>query len=250
MLIWFRSLIFFIGFICSVFAFLPLTLIAIFFPPLKRNQLVVKNWIHFVLFWLKWTCRIDYTVILKSKLPTTPAIIMSKHQSTWETFALQIILPLHVWVLKRELLWIPIFGWQLYAMGPIAINRKKGPQSQKQLLEQGQDRIQQGFWILIFPEGTRIAPGKRGKYKYGGARLAQLLNMPIVPVAHNAGEFWPKKSFLKYPGTITVSIGEPIYPQGQDIQTLTQEIETWIENEMQHITGLGPKGPKLTPSNQ
>ena len=246
MLIWLRSFSFFLGFVVSMVAFLPITLIAIWLPPLSRNGLVVRNWAYVVLWWLKLTCKIDYQVLFKGQLPTQPAIIMSKHQSAWETLALQIIMPLHVWVLKRELLWLPIFGWQLYAMGPIAINRNKGNQSQKQLLTQGKARIQQGFWILVFPEGTRIAPGKRGKYKFGGARLAQLLNMPLVPIAHNAGEFWPKKSFLKYPGTISVTIGEPIYPEGQDIQTITAQVEAWIENEMRPITGLGPMGPKPT----
>lgn len=244
MVIWLRSAIFFTGLIVLLVLFLPLTLVFAFLPLMHRHQFVCQKWTRIVIIWLRFTCGLDYSVIFKAPLPDSPAVIMCKHQSAWETLALQLILPLHVWVLKRELLWIPIFGWELAAMGPIAINRKNRATAQKQLMEQGQDRVDQGFWIMIFPEGTRIAPGKRGQYKYGGARLASMLNLPLVPVAHNAGEFWPRNGFRKYPGKITVIVGEAIYPSGKDHKELTHEIEAWIENEMLKITGQGPKGPQ------
>lgn len=244
MLVYLRSSLFFIGVSLLVVVFIPFTLILAFFPLRIRHQIITQNWVRAVMFWLRFTCGLDYRVIFKAPLPKGPAIIMCKHQSAWETLAMQLIMPLHVWVLKQELLWIPFFGWQLKMMGPIAINRQQGALAQQQLLTQGKKRVDSGFWIMIFPEGTRIAPGIRGKYKYGGARLATALNLPIIPIAHNAGEFWPKKSIRKYPGTISVIVGEPIYPAQEEMRTLTEKVETWIENEMQYITGLGPKGPQ------
>jgi 1-acyl-sn-glycerol-3-phosphate acyltransferase len=248
MLIWFRSTLFIIGVVILLVLFLPLALVLKFFPLMRRHEIISQKWTRAVMLWLRFTCGLDYTVIFKGTLPTTPAVIMCKHQSAWETLALQLIMPLHVWVLKRELLWIPIFGWELSTMGPIAINRQSRAIAQKQLIEQGADRITQGFWIMIFPEGTRIAPGNRGQYKYGGARLASMLDIPLIPIAHNAGEFWPKNSFRKYPGNVTVIVGEAIYPNGRDPKAITQEIENWIENEMLSITGLGPQGPDTTTS--
>jgi len=245
MLIWLRSALFLLGMVLLMVAFAPCTLLFAAFPLIRRHKIVTQNWTRAVIAWLRLTCGLDYSVIFKGKLPDTPAIIMSKHQSAWETLALQLIMPLHVWVLKRELLWIPIFGWQLRLMGPIAIDRQSRTTAQKQLLEQGQDRVAQGFWIMIFPEGTRIAPGNRVPYKYGGARLACMLDLPIVPIAHNAGEFWPKNAFRKYPGTVTVVVGEAIYPNGRDHKALTHEVETWIENEMLQLNGKGPKGVTL-----
>jgi 1-acyl-sn-glycerol-3-phosphate acyltransferase len=233
-----------VGVITLLLLFFPLSVVLKFFPLRRRHEIASQNWTRAVMLWLRFTCGLDYTVIFKGKLPTTPAVIMCKHQSAWETLALQIIMPLHVWVLKRELLWIPIFGWILGTMGPIAINRQNRTIAQKQLIEQGAARIAQGFWIMVFPEGTRIAPGQRGQYKYGGARLASTLNLPLIPIAHNAGEFWPKNSWRKYPGKVTVIVGEAIYPNGREPRVITQEIEDWIENEMLGITGVGPKGTK------
>ena len=247
MLVWLRSSLFFIGVVILLVFFAPLTLVLRPLSLMQRHKIISQRWTRAVIAWLRLTCGMDYTVIFKAKLPDTPAVIMSKHQSAWETLALQLIMPLHVWVIKRELLWIPIFGWALGALGPIAINRKSRAIAQKQLLEQGRDRIKQGFWIVIFPEGTRIAPGERGQYKHGGTRLASILNLPIIPIAHNSGEFWPKSSFCKYPGNVTLVVGEPIYPNGRNPKELTCEIEAWIENEMLSITGVGPKGPKHTP---
>lgn len=243
MLTWFRSILFFIGITILSILFFPLALAVRPFPLRRRHEMISQRWTRAALAWLRLTCGISHRVIFKGKLPDTPAIIMSKHQSAWETLGLQLIMPLHVWVLKKELLRIPVFGWELATMGAIAIDRSNRSTAQKQLLEQGKARIDLGFWIMIFPEGTRIAPGKQGQYKHGGARLATMLDIPLVPVAHNAGEFWPKNSFRKYPGEVTVVVGNPIYPNGRDHRELTHEIENWIENEMVKITGVGPCGP-------
>jgi 1-acyl-sn-glycerol-3-phosphate acyltransferase len=160
---------------------------------------------------------------------------MCKHQSAWETIALQTVFPPQVWVLKRELLWLPFFGWGLAMASPIAINRSEGREAVKQLLRQGKQRMEAGFSVVIFPEGTRIPYGKRGKYKIGGSLLAASSGAPIVPVAHNAGRLWGRNSFLKYPGVVTLSIGAPIYPANLKADEINQRVESWIENEIQQL---------------
>ena len=161
---------------------------------------------------------------------------MCKHQSAWETFALQLVFPDQVWVLKRELLFLPFFGWGLALTSPIAIDRSKGKQAMKQLLEQGKDRLDRGFCVVIFPEGTRMPYGVRGKYKIGGAMLGESSGAPVVPVAHNAGKFWGRNSFLKHPGTIVMSVGQPIDPKGLKADEISRRVEEWIEGEMNRLT--------------
>jgi len=176
-----------------------------------------------------------YQVVGAKNIPKTPSIVLSKHQSAWETLAFQEIFPPQVWVLKKELLMIPFFGWGLAMTSPIAIDRKSGKKALEQIVEQGIDRLQQGFWVVVFPEGTRIAPGSRGKYRVGGAWLATHTGYNVVPVAHNAGEFWGRNSFVKKPGTITVSIGRPIDPTGMEANDLNAQVEHWIETEVRRI---------------
>lgn len=207
-------------------------------PPIRRYR-ITSGWAHIMLFLLRLICGIRYRVIGVEHIPAAPSIILSKHQSAWETLAFQQIFPAQVWVLKKELLRVPFFGWGLALTSPIAIDRSSRKAALKQIVEQGKDRLKQGFWIVIFPEGTRIAPGKKGKYGIGGAWLATHTGVPVVPVAHNAGEFWGRNSFLKLPGTITVSIGEPIDPAGMEPGDLNTRIESWIEAEMIRIGGAG-----------
>ena len=203
-------------------------------PPIRRYR-ITSGWAHIMLFLLRLICGIRYRVIGVEHIPAAPSIILSKHQSAWETLAFQQIFPAQVWVLKKELLRVPFFGWGLALTSPIAIDRSSRKAALKQIVEQGKDRLKQGFWIVIFPEGTRIAPGKKGKYGIGGAWLATHTGAPVVPVAHNAGEFWGRNSFLKLPGTITVSIGEPIDPAGMEPGDLNTRVEAWIEAEMIRI---------------
>ncbi|MDP2247099.1 MAG: lysophospholipid acyltransferase family protein, partial [Nitrosomonadales bacterium] len=191
-----------------------------------------------MLWWLRVTCGVRYQIVGRENIPQTPSIILSKHQSAWETLAFQQIFPPQVWVLKRELLWVPFFGWGLAMTSPIAINRSAGREALKQMVAQGKDRMKKGFWVVIFPEGTRMAPGTKGKYHIGGAWLATHTSATVVPVAHNAGEFWPKNSFIKKPGTITVSIGKPIQSAGLKPDELNQQVEARIEQEM---SALAPK---------
>jgi 1-acyl-sn-glycerol-3-phosphate acyltransferase len=204
--------------------------------PIHRYR-ITSGWAHIMLFLLRLICGIRYRVIGAEHIPSAPGIVLSKHQSAWETLAFQQIFPPQVWVLKKELLRVPFFGWGLALTSPIAIDRSSRKAALRQIVEQGKDRLKQGFWIIVFPEGTRIAPGKKGKYGIGGAWLATHTGAPVVPVAHNAGEFWGRNSFLKLPGTITVSIGPPIDPAHMEPGDLNASVESWIEAEMSIIGG-------------
>lgn len=181
------------------------------------------------------TCGLSHEVSGLENIPDEAAIIMCKHQSAWETLALQLIFPPQVWILKRELLWIPIYGWGLAAMNPIAIDRSSKMRALKQIVRQGCERLQQGLWVVIFPEGTRVAPGEKGKYQPGGGMLAEKSNFPIVPIAHNSGYFWPKNSFRKWPGSIRMVIGPTINPQGKSASEITKQVEAWIESAVSEL---------------
>lgn len=199
--------------------------------PLARFRLIA-GWARAMIWLARIVLRIDYRVIGMENLPRTPAVILSKHQSAWETIAFQVIFPPHALVLKRELLWIPFFGWGLALTSPIAIDRSSGVRALRRMVEQGRKRLAQGFWIAIFPEGTRVQPGRRGKYHLGGAWLAVNCEAPVVPVAHNAGLLWGRGAFLKRPGTVTVEIGAPIDPRDHTPESLIATVEEWIEGRM------------------
>ena len=210
------------------------SLLTFLLPPLVRYR-VISAWSRFMVCSAKHLCGLTYRVTGAEHIPGEPCIIVAKHESAWETLAFQKIFPPQVWVVKRELLWIPFFGWGLAMTSPIAIDRKAGRRALKQMIDQGRDRLRRGFFIVIFPEGTRSAPGVRGVYRTGGARLALETGAPILPVAHNAGTYWPRKAFVKRPGTITVSIGPIVHADGRNAAELMQNIEQWIENETQRI---------------
>ncbi len=212
-------------------------LIAIFtfpFHPLTRYR-IISGWALIMLWLLRVLCGIRMEVRGAGNIPREPCVVLCKHQSAWETIALQKVFPPQVWVLKRELLWLPFFGWGLAMTSPIAIKRSEGREAMKQLLKQGKERLQMGFCVVIFPEGTRIPYGQRGKYKIGGALLGASSGAPVVPVAHNAGRLWGRKSFLKRPGVITMSIGAPIDPAGLKAEEINRCVEEWIENEVTNL---------------
>ena len=236
-ILWLRSLAFWIAFPLSIVIYSVLLLFTFPFPLSTRWQLV-QTWVRFTLWWLKVTCRLTHEIIGTENIPAGAAIVFAKHQSTWETIALQQIFPMQVWVAKRELMWIPFFGWGLALMKCIAIRRGSGRAAIRQLTSEGKARLDEGIWIVIFPEGTRIPPGRKGQYRIGGAILAEQSGYPIVPVAHNAGEFWPRRSFIKHPGVIQVRIGKPIESAGKTAQQLLDETATWIEDRMTEITTL------------
>jgi len=206
------------------------------FPlPLRSRYAVVSTWSRFMVWSAERILGIRYRVVGMENVPPEPCVIVAKHESAWETLAFQKIFPPQVWVVKRELLRIPFFGWGLAMLSPIAIDRKAGPRALKQMIEQGRERLARGFFIVVFPEGTRSAPGKRGVYRSGGAWLALETGAAILPVAHNAGTYWPRNAFVKQPGTITVSVGRIVRAEGRNAVELMQNIEQWIENETQRI---------------
>lgn len=198
---------------------------------------MISSWSKLLIFLAKVICGITYSIKGFQNIPKNQAvIIMSKHQSAWETLAFQVFFPPQVWVLKKELLKIPFFGWGLKLLNPIAIDRSNIREALRQVGEQGKDRLNKGLWVVVFPEGTRMAVGEKTKYQPGGAYLAIQANTPILPVAHNAGTCWGKHAFFKFPGEITVSIGELIYPENQKAGEITQKVEHWIENEMSKMS--------------
>ncbi len=215
----------------------PFSLIAIATAPFRRitRYRVIVHWADIVL-WVVWhVCRIEYRVLGRENLPGRAAVVLSKHQSAWETMAFQQILPPQAFVLKRELLRVPFFGWGLACFPNISIDRGAGKDALAQVLEQGRELLDEGFWVIVFPEGTRTAPGATRRYKPGGAFLAANTGAPVIPVAHNAGEFWRRRAFLKYPGTITVSIGPPIDPAGLTPAQINARAQSWIEAEMRRL---------------
>ena len=204
------------------------------FPPLTRYR-IISSWSRLMIWTAEHVCGIRYRVVGAHNVPAEPCIVLSKHESAWETLAFQVIFPPQVWVVKRELLWVPFFGWGLAMLSPIAIDRSDGRRALRQTLEQGRERLAEGFSIVVFPEGTRSAPGARGVYQAGGAWLAIQTGAPVLPVAHNAGDLWPRNSFLKYPGVVTISIGPAMRADGERAAQLTRRVEEWIEDETRRI---------------
>lgn len=226
-----RSLLFFLGLIAVTPPYSIVALAA--FPlPAQARWRVISGWARIILWLARAVAGISFRVEGLENMPKLPAIILSKHQSAWETLAFQVIFPPQVQVLKRELLWIPFFGWGLALMSPIAIDRSRGTGALRRMAERGAQRIAQGFWIVIFPEGTRVSPRERSKYHAGGAWLACKLGTPVVPVAHNAGLYWGKNHFIKRAGEIRVQIGEPIHPAELSPAALNAKVEEWIEQRM------------------
>lgn len=204
--------------------------------PLKWRYKLTLGWTRSALWAARWILGIKYQAIGTENLPDGPAVILSKHQSAWETLYLAVSLPRDVvFVYKKELHHIPFFGWSLALLSMIPIDRTKGKESFEQVVRIGGQRIKEGRWPVLFPEGTRVAPGEVGRYKQGGAMLACKTNTPVIPVAHNAGECWPRNAFIKTPGMVTVSYGPAINPENHSPATLNRAAKEWIENEMHRL---------------
>ncbi len=234
-----RSLLFALGLWLSTIVYAPFVLMT--FPvPVRSRYRFITSWARFNIWWLRVSCGLDYRIEGREHIPQGAAIAFCKHQSTWETFALPEILPYQVWLMKRELLRIPLFGWGIAMLHPIAIDRRGGRKAIEQLVEQGARHLADGRWVMVFPEGTRVAPGETGRYGIGGAVLAATTGYPVVPVAHNAGEFWPRKGFVKRPGTITLAIGPPIETRGKTPEQIRDEARDWIEAKSRELSTLKP----------
>jgi 1-acyl-sn-glycerol-3-phosphate acyltransferase len=205
--------------------------------PYRIRYYITSRWNLLVILAAKWICGIHYEIKGMENLPDAPAILLSKHQSAWETIFYLLAMPRPlVFVFKKELMYIPFFGWGIALLRMIPIDRSKGTDAFAQVVKHGKNRLASGQWIIMFPEGTRIPVGKQGKYKLGGARLAVETETVVVPIAMNSGECWPKNSFIKKPGKITVSIGKPISPKGLTPAELNTLTENWIESEMRVIS--------------
>lgn len=209
----------------------------------KAGAGAARTYCRVMLKWVEWTLGITYEVSGWENVPKEPVIFMAKHQSAWETLFMEAHFPPQCWIVKRELLWLPFVGWSLMVIRAIAIDRKSGQSAREQIVEQGARRLAQGMWISIFPEGTRMAPGKRGRYGIGGALLGTRTGAPILPMAHNAGEFWPRYAFRKRPGRVKVVIGPLIRTQGRDVISVNNEVESWIEGQMDVICAERHAGP-------
>ncbi|WP_017925542.1 1-acyl-sn-glycerol-3-phosphate acyltransferase [Thioalkalivibrio sp. HL-Eb18] len=237
-----RGLLFQLGFIGSTLVF------GLLVPPLiwplsrPARYRVLTQWGRFNVWWLRVTCGVDYRVRGTEHIDSSrPHVVLSKHQSAWETVAFVAIFPMQTWVLKRELMRIPLFGWTLSMLDPVPIDREAGRQALENLVAEGQQRLDQGRWVIVFPEGTRVAPGEHGRYRQGGAILAARTGYPVLPVALNSGSFWPKKGLRRYPGTIEVVVGPPIETAGRKPIEVLSEAEEWIETTM---AGIEPRPAK------
>lgn len=192
-------------------------------------------WGRTVLWLLRSICGLDVSLEGREHLPGTNPIVFLKHSSALETIAQLVLFPPQCWVLKRELLWAPFFGWGLACLHPIAIDRQAGRGAVDQVLAQGRERLEEGLWIMLFPEGTRMPPGETRRYGISGTLLAQENARPIVPVAHNAGDFWPRRGWHKRPGTVRFVIGPPVDPRGRDAREVNRQIQDWIEAEVARL---------------
>lgn len=212
-------------------------LVLLCFPlPHRARRMSVEPWVRFAIWLVKHVLGIDYRLVGAENIPPRPAVILCKHQSAWETLILQEVFPLVLYVWKKELKQLPFFGWALAVIPMISIDRGAGKDALKQLVDQGRDRLGKGYSVIIFPEGTRAAPGHKRRYKIGGAHLGVETGAPVLPVALNSGEFWGRNAFFKTPGTVTVSIGPAIDPAGLDAAQVNERAEAWIEAEMRKIS--------------
>jgi len=229
-----RSLLFLFGMAILTFFFGFTCLLTVVLPYRVRYQ-YITFWSACNLWWLRITCGLKHEIVGQENIPSHPCIVMANHQSTWETLAIGPIFPPLTWVVKRELFFIPVFGWGLALTQPIALDRKAGRKAVDQLVDQGVEKIKMGRSILIFPEGTRTPPGTKRKFKVGGALLAEKSGAPIIPVAHNSGSFWARKQLTKKSGAIKMVIGKEISTQGKNAEQINREVYDWIISQREKL---------------
>lgn len=236
MLLKLRSYLFLFLMIISMMIYWPFPVLGRFVLPEKGAYYVATFWGRYVTVLLKYVLGITYKIHGAENIPDKPCVVLSKHQSALDIFVLLTIFDPQTWVFKKELLNIPCFGWALAATKPIAIDRKAGRQALKIMVDRGKDKLKKGFWVLLYPEGTRVLPGKKGTYKSGGVLLAQKAGVNIVPVALNTGLFWQKGKGIVNNGAVDIVIGKPIATDKKDIKALTADVEAWIEENAAAIT--------------
>jgi len=231
-----RSILYLLFMLLTVILYaLPISIFG-WILPYRLVSKAGRHWGKVNLWALERICGLGYQIQGKENLPSSTCIVLCKHQSAWETIALRALLPPeHTWVLKRELLWIPLFGWALAVYRPIAIDRSSTRRSIRKLLDRGKYWLDKGHWMIIFPEGTRVASGQRQHYRRSGAMLAQQTGYPVLPIAHNAGVFWRRRDIKKYPVKITLVIGKPLDPTGLSPTEISRRVEEWIEGTVAEL---------------
>lgn len=236
MLLWLRSLLF-LAFGFATVVIYALLILLIFWAPRSWLRAVVVNYCNLALWAGDFFCGMKVVVEGRENIPDTASVIMIKHTTALETYGHVPIFPPTSWVVKRELIWAPVFGWVIgLLLNPIAIKRSAGRSAVKQVIAQGKERLASGIWVTIFPEGTRVPPGETRKYGVSGAALAKEANVSIVPVAHNAGDFWRRLEFTKRPGTVRFCVGPPISAQGRPPKETNLIVQDWIESKMREIS--------------
>lgn len=224
------------GAIAATLVFGTIGILAVGLSPYRTRYRFFNQWSRFIIWWASITAGIRFRIEGLENRPARPCIVLAKHQSAWETLALMDLFQPQTWVLKQELTRIPLIGWAIRLLKPIAIDRSARKEAMQQMLEQGRARLDEGLWVVIYPEGTRVPPGRSGRYQRGGAVLAVETGYPVILVAHNAGECWPRNSLLKYPGTIQVRISQPIDPKGKTQESLLAEARAWIEQNSRDVS--------------
>jgi len=214
--------------------------------PYPVRYRVISRWNAAVRWLLRVVVRLDYRIEGAEHIPDSPCIVFSKHESAWETIILPLVFVPQTWVLKRELLRLPFFGWGLARLDPIAIDRNAGSAALQQVISQGRERLSRGIWVVIFPEGTRVPPGTRRRYKQGGAGLAAATGTPVLPVALDSGDYWGRNSFIKHPGVVRVVIGEPIDTRGLGAGEINRQAEAWIEATVARLRAERPEASAAT----
>ncbi|WP_227370325.1 lysophospholipid acyltransferase family protein [Halomonas sp. M20] len=240
-----RSLIFYVVYFLAILFFglvcLPITPLL----PLAARYKLLNLYNHFIIAWFSLICGVRYEVHGRKNVPKGPVVILANHQCEWETLFLQVLKPPVCTVLKQELLRLPLFGWALRLLHPIALDRSRPARAMKQVLSQGPKRLKEGLSVLIFPEGTRVEPGQRRRYNKSGAVIACRAGVPVMPVAHNGGERWPGRHWVKNPGRLTVVVGEPIATEGRTPEEVLVKVEEWIESQLTLISEV-PRPPRVT----
>jgi len=230
----FRSVIFTVLMFLSV---LPWSIVVVAgrLSGYPASYALVVMWVRGIFWLLSKLCHLNFRVEGTGNIPARNSVVLLKHSSAYETLAQFFLFPRQCWVLKRELLWAPFLGWAVAAVRPIAIDRGAGQQAVSQVLTKGKARLEEGDWVMIFPEGTRMPPGETRRYGLSGVLLAQEAGRLLVPVAHNAGDYWPRRGLRKRPGTVTFRIGPPVDPAGREPRAVNQEIQNWVEAQVAEL---------------
>lgn len=235
-----RSIVFYLGYSLATLIWGTLSvLVGWVLPSRPRFQFIIGAWTRICLWWLKVTCGIRVEVSGREHIPDKPCVVLCRHESTWETLFLQTLLAPQATIIKRELLWIPFFGWAFALNKPIAIDRGTPRSALKRLISVGRSRLADGIWVVLFPEGTRMPPDEMGRFQVGGAALASAADADVLVIAHNAGDYWPAHELVKQPGTIQVRIMPPIRTNGRDTKAIMEAAHKLLAEGQQSLPGRG-----------